>query len=134
LEIPLLPVELVEKLRQLDLHFNATLSNPLDLAGVTAQHFERAILAADQFDLADTYLIVFADPVVDSTETVKRLWASTSRNLAVAYFGGGLTEKTSRLELQAAGIPVFRSSERAMQGIAAMLHATELRRRCGLRE
>jgi acyl-CoA synthetase (NDP forming) len=129
LEIPPLPAGLVQELGQLDLHFNATLSNPLDLAGVTAEHFERAILTADRFDLADHFLIVFADPVANSTETVERLWASTSRNLAVAYFGGGLVEKTSRLELQAAGIPVFRSPERAVQGIAANVRATELRKR-----
>jgi acyl-CoA synthetase (NDP forming) len=47
----------------------------------------------------------------------------------VAYFGGGVQEKTSRLELLAAGIPVFHSSERAVQGIGAMVRATELRQR-----
>jgi acyl-CoA synthetase (NDP forming) len=129
LEIPGLPDELVQELRMLDLHFNVTLANPLDLAGVTAEHFEQTILKADQFDVADTYLIVFADPVIDSTETVKRLWASTNRNLVVAYFGGGATEKTSRLEMQRMGIPVFRSSERAMQGIAAMVHYAEYQQR-----
>jgi acyl-CoA synthetase (NDP forming) len=129
LEIPPLPAELVEDLRQLNLLFNATLSNPLDLAGVSADHFERSILAADRYDVADTYLMVFADPVPGSTEMVKRLWASTKRNLAVAYFGGGLQEKTSGFELLAAGIPVFHSSERAVQGIGAIVRATELRQR-----
>jgi acyl-CoA synthetase (NDP forming) len=129
LEIPPLPSELVEDLRQLDLLFNATLSNPLDLVGVIADHFERSILAADRYDVADSYLIVFADPVPGSTEMVKRLWTSTKRNLAVAYFGGGVQEKTSRLELLAAGVPVFHSSERAVQGIAANVRATELRQR-----
>lgn len=129
LVIPPLPPELVQELRGLNLHFNANLSNPLDLAGVTIEHFERAVMAADRYDVADTYLLVFADPIPGSTEAVKRLWSKTGRNLAVAYFGGGEIERTSRLEMQAAGIPVFRSSERAVQGIGAAVRAGEDRGR-----
>ncbi len=126
--IPPASAAFVEKLATIGLPPNAHLSNPVDIGGVQAAHYEQAVVLADECDLADIYLLAFCDPVPGSTELAKRLTARVRGAVAVTYFGGGEIEKTSRLEIQAAGIPVFPSPERAMRGIAAAVQAAERRK------
>jgi acyl-CoA synthetase (NDP forming) len=127
LVIPPLPPACVEKLAEIGLPPNAHLTNPLDLGGVKAAHYEQAVILADQFDVADVYLLAFCDPVPGSTELTQRLASRIHAKVVATYFGGGEIEKVSRVEIQAAGIPVFPSPERAMRGIAAAVWAAERR-------
>jgi acyl-CoA synthetase (NDP forming) len=128
LVVPPLPEALKERLDQIGLPPNATVSNPLDLAMIEPEPFKQAITIADQFDIADIYLIVFGDPVEGGAEAVKHLAAHVNGCVAVAYFGGGATESASRVEIQEAGIPVFAAPERAARGIGAAVWATKYRR------
>lgn len=125
--LPALPPELVERLNQLDLLPNAHLSNPMDLGSVTETHFEKAVEAADQFDLADFYVLAFCDPVPGATEMVRRLASKIKAQLVVFYFGGGELEIAARVDIQFAGIPVYPAPERAMRGIAGTVWAAEQR-------
>ena len=132
LVMPSLPPAYVEQLQTIGLPPNAGIANPLDLAGITAEHFVQAVLMADELDVADTYLISFGDPVVGSTEAVKRIADNITASLALAYFGGGELGRESSIEIQAAGIPVFATPERAIRGIAAAVWHSEQRRSKGL--
>ena len=128
LVMPPLPLAYIEKLETIGLPLNASIANPLDLASLEAEHFVQAAMMADEFDVADTILISFGDPIVGSTQAVERAAAAISASLAVIYFGGGELEKVSGVEIQTAGIPVFPTPERASRGIAAAVWDAEYRR------
>jgi acetyltransferase len=127
LSMPTLPLGLVAEIKTLNLAANASISNPLDLASVNAQLFEQAITFADGYDLADIYLVVFGDPVLESTDVVLRLKEKIKGSLVVAYFGGGEIEKSSRFEIQRAGVPVYPTPERAVRAIAAAVWMAQQR-------
>ena len=130
LALPDLPPALVEELKKQDLPPLATLANPLDLADIARDGFKKALIVADRYDLADVFLMNFGDPVVGASELVKELKASLKAQIVVTYFGGGNEEKSGRVEMQKAGIPVFPAPERAMRGIGAAVRlAGYLRRR-----
>jgi len=131
LVMPPLPPAYVEKLGTIGLPLNAGIANPLDLASMDAEHFLQAVLMADEFDVADTIVISFGDPVVGSTEAVKQAASTISASLAVTYFGGGELEKVSGIEIQTLGVPVFPAPERASRGIAAAVWDAEYRRSRG---
>jgi acyl-CoA synthetase (NDP forming) len=130
LAVPALPKELVEELKGLELSPLATLSNPLDLAAILAENFQKVALVTDRFDVADVFLLSFGDPVVGATEITKHLGANIKARLAVTYLGGGEEEKLGRVKMQEAGIPVFPSPERAMRGIVAAVWKAEYCRSC----
>ena len=123
LVVPALPKEFVDQLKNLEFSHLATLSNPLDLASISAEHFRQVASLADQFDLADVFLLNFADPVVGASVVVKELSANIRASLAVSFMGGGKEEKIGRVKMQEAGIPVFPTPERAVRGIAAVVRA-----------
>jgi acyl-CoA synthetase (NDP forming) len=119
LTVPELPPELVKELEGLDLSPLAHLSNPLDLAGITADHFLQATRMVDRFDTADVVLISYADPIIGGVEVIRTLADELKVPLAVSYMGGGEEEARGRLKIQEIGVPVFPSPERAVRGIAA---------------
>ncbi len=120
LEIPPLSEKLKEALKNLDLLSPlANLSNPLDLIDMIAEHFIESARVADQFSAADTILIAYGDPVPGGIDAVKTLDKELKASIAVCYVGGGDKEQKARKNLQAVGIPVFSSPERAMSGISA---------------
>lgn len=127
--LPPLPASLVEDLRALDAPANAHLANPLDLPSLSASLFERAILLADQHDIADIYLISFGDPVPASAAAVQRLAGQIRGSLVVAFYGGGEVERASRVELNRAGIPVYPTPERAVRAIAVLVQNGHYRAR-----
>lgn len=128
LALPALPKELVAELKKQDLSPLATLSNPVDLAGIVIEHFRKAALAADRYRIADLVLLNFADPVPGALDVVRDIAAKISARLVVSYMGGGNEEKTGRFELQGSGIPVFPTPERAVRGIAAAVWASNFRK------
>lgn len=119
LAVPGLPAELIDRLKALDIPPFASLSNPLDFAAVAGAPFVEVALLADQFNVADTYLLIFGDPLAGATEIVQRIINNISGSVAVTYCGGGEVEKQERVRMQLAGIPVFPTPERAVRGIAA---------------
>ena len=124
LHIPELPDHFIDALKKLPLSPLATLSNPLDLASISADHFQQVALLADQYDIADVILLNYGDPVIGATEVTRYLASKITRSIAVSFLGGGEEEKQSRFKMQEHGIPVFPCPERAIRGIkAAILHS-----------
>jgi acyl-CoA synthetase (NDP forming) len=132
LSMPPLPKEAAEAIQACGLPPLATLSNPLDLVSISVEDFRKAALALDRFDVTDTLLLNFADPVVGGADLARELSGRIRASLAVAYFGGGQEEERGRLEMHRAGIPVFPTPERAMRGIGAAVWWAQYRRRRGL--
>lgn len=128
--LPPLPPALVEELQRLEPPANASLANPVDLPSFSAAMFESAVSLAVRHDVADIFLISFGDPVPGSGAAVQRLAGQIQASLGVAYFGGGEVEQASRIDLLRAGIPVWRTPERAVRAIGAVVcRAERLRRR-----
>jgi acyl-CoA synthetase (NDP forming) len=120
LSIPALPAELVERLKKTQsIPAFASFSNPLDFAGVNIENFREAIPILHQFGVADIYLLIFGDPVPGGAEAVEQLAAEVRAPLVVSYLGGGALERSDSVKMQAAGIPVFSTPDRAARGIAA---------------
>ena len=107
----------------------AILSNPLDLTVAPAEHFEAAVMVTERHELADTYLLIFGDPIPGATEVVKKLKARMGARFVVAYLGGGDVEKKERLLMHAAGIPVFPTPQRAIRAIRDAAWAARFRTR-----
>lgn len=129
LVFPPLPAELLERLKANNMPPLAVFSNPLDLVSIQAEYFERAVLAADRQDVADVFLLGFGDPVAGGVEMVKRLSSQIRGGLVVAYLGGGAEEKSGRVRLHEAGIPVFPTPERAIRAISAVVRYSLFRRK-----
>jgi len=119
LSVPELPESFKGELKKLNLSALATLSNPLDLASISSDHFRQVVSLADQKNVADIFLLNYGDPVVGATEVTQHLAAHCKGIVAVSFFGGGEEEKSSRIRIQELGIPVFPAPERAIRGIAA---------------
>lgn len=113
------PQRFVEALKPVGLPPNAGLSNPMDLASLDPQVFQRVALIADEFKLADVFLLQFGDPIPGASDVCHHLANHLSASLAVAYLGGGETETQERHKMHRLGIPVFPSPERAVRGNAA---------------
>lgn len=126
--IPRSPPEFIEALGPVGLPRNAGLSNPLDLASLDPSVFRQVALMADQFNLADIFLLVFGDPIPGATEVCEYLANHISASVVVGYLGGGEVEKLEREKMHRLGIPVFSSPERAARGIAAATWTAEYRR------
>jgi len=131
-EIPHFPPELIEELKELPLSPLAHLDNPVDLGSVHAEQYRDVALKINQFGSADLLLINFADPMNNSFEAVNALAAEVAVPVAVSYMGGGRDERSTRIKLQQAGIPVFSSPARAIRGIEAVAWMKDYRNRRGL--
>jgi acyl-CoA synthetase (NDP forming) len=129
LRVPSLPPEAIKDLGEAGLLPTAILSNPLDLTVAPAEHFEAAVTVAERHKLADTYLLIFGDPIPGATEVVQKLRAKMGARFAVAYLGGGEVEKEERLLMHAAGIPAFPTPQRAIRAIRDTVWAARFRAR-----
>ncbi len=132
LEIPALPQEFVERVKkEVHLPANAGVANPFDLTSFDGRLFADVIRLAEEYDIADTYVLNYADPIINDIETAVNLRNDIKSSLVVAYFGGGEKEIKGRPVLHENGIPVFATPERAATGIAAAVHYAEFRRMQG---
>jgi len=127
--IPNLSPELKVELERLGLSPLAHISNPLDLAGIAADHFLESARMVDQYNIADSILINFADPVAGAVEVIRTLASELKASLAMSYMGGGEEEEKGSLEIQRMGLGVFPSPERAVRGIAAVAWRAQYQRK-----
>lgn len=98
------------------------LSNPLDLTGdATAQRYQDALEVAIKATNVDAYLVIFGDPIGRASETLKYINQKTDKPILAAYLGGGDVEKHEVPLMNAAGIPVFPTPERAVRALGALL-------------
>ncbi len=130
LQIPELPTEMVKELDELGLSPVANYSsNPIDLAAIWAEEFEKVAMIADRYDIADVFLLNFGDPIVGAGDMVIELSQKVSASLAVAYMGGAEEEKKDWPKMHAAGIPVFPTPERAVRSLNAVVKFGEYQRK-----
>jgi len=129
LAMPPLPDHVAAEIKNVGAPPLATLANPLDLVSIMAEDFRKVVLTLDPFDVADTVLLNFGDPIAGGVEMAGELAGKIRASLAVAYFGGGDEEKKGRTALHQLGIPVFPTPERAIRGIGAASWAAEYSRR-----
>ncbi len=133
LEIPAVPPIFVERLKkEIRTPFNATIANPCDLTLFDGHIFADVVRLAEEYDIADIYLLNYADPIHNGVEAALSIQNSIRSSLAVAYFGGGEKEIASRPALHELGIPVFATPERAITGIAAAVNYADYRKTQGL--
>lgn len=129
IEVPPLPPQVVKMLRQTQISPNATFSNPLDLTVAPASHYREALEIISSQEIVDLYLVIFGDPIPGATEVVSELVQKVGKCVAVAYLGGGDVEKEERARMHSAGIPVFPTPERAIEGIKSALWMREMQKR-----
>ena len=111
----------VEKLREV-LPNQCVLSNPLDLTGdATARRYQDALEVIVQTEIADAFLVIFGDPIEGAAETMAQIRRLTSKPVLAAFLGGGDVQKRETPLLNAAGIPVFPTPERAVRALGALL-------------
>ncbi len=127
LELAPLKEEFIKALRELQISPFVNMSNPLDLGYVTANDFKKVAMLADQFDIADLILLNLGDPVPEMPEVARFLQSNMQATIAVSYIGGGGEEKSGRVEMLENRIPVFRSPERAIKGIGAVVRYAQYR-------
>jgi acyl-CoA synthetase (NDP forming) len=100
----------------------------LDIPGIKASNWQAAAEILAGYDYADMHLFIIADPVAGVEHVIAGHAAKAGVPVAVAYMGGGEAEKVGRLALQAAGIPVYPTPERAAKGLAALAWYAQYRR------
>lgn len=132
LKIPDLPETFRERIKSvMDLPDTAFIKNPFDLVTLVGNEYAKVMLTAAQADVADIYLMDFADAIPGSIEAIKSMAGNINASFAVAYFGGAELEKHGRPELQSLGIPIFQTPERAIQGISAAVWDSSYRKARG---
>jgi acyl-CoA synthetase (NDP forming) len=122
LELPELPTEVRDGLRKVYPSFY-TVANPIDLTGqVRIDDYREALLAVG--DVYDGFLVIALTGVAGVTEGLaeylREFREKTGKPVVVHIAQGGVAPKLIRL-VERAGIPVYRSPERAVRGLAAIL-------------
>lgn len=113
--------DVIEKLRAV-LPNQCVISNPLDLTGdATVQRYQDALDAILQTDQADAYLVIFGDPIEGATDMMEKMKSRTNKPVLSAFIGGGNVQKREVPLLNAAGVPVFPTPERAVRAFSALL-------------
>ncbi len=122
LELPGLPEEARNGLRRLFPSFY-TVANPIDLTGQVRIEDYRAALHAVR-DEYDGFLVIALTGVSGVTlglaEYLREFRETVGKPLVVHIAQGGVAPRLIRL-LERVGIPVYRSPERAVRGLAALL-------------
>ena len=113
-------------------NFDFLKSQILDSVRTHSKTTQPTFTIADEFDIADTYLFNYGDPILNGVEAVLDTAQSINASIAVAYFGGGELEKEGKLRLHENGIPVFATPERAITGVAAAVDYAQYRRTRGV--
>ena len=99
-------------------------SNPLDLTGdATSDRYLAAVETIASHAAADVYALVFGDPIPGALEAVQAMRREAPGPVGVVYIGGGQVGKDEAFRMQAQGIPVFPTPERAVKSLAALLQA-----------
>jgi acyl-CoA synthetase (NDP forming) len=128
LELPAPSSDFVAALRGMGLPVWGSFANPLDLGGISLDHFRAAAELADAGDLADVILLLYGDPIEGADELALELAGKSKTAICAAIFGGASVETEQRWNMQRGGVPVFPSPERAIKAIAASYRYAERRR------
>jgi acyl-CoA synthetase (NDP forming) len=119
LVFPSLSAGVKQELKSLDLPELAHVSNPFDVPFTTAGPFLKVAQVIDKYNIADTILFCFADPVAGADAEWAKSVLELRSAVAMCFMGGGDAELRSTPVLNEGGLAVFPSPERAVHGIAA---------------
>jgi acyl-CoA synthetase (NDP forming) len=119
LVLPVPSADYVDGLRHMGVPEWGSFANPLDIGGISLDHFREAVRMADAEDLADVILLVFGDPIEGADELACELAATSRAAVCAAIYGGAAVETEQRWTMQRSGVPVFPTPERAMRAIGA---------------
>lgn len=129
LSIPEIPREVIVELTKLDFaNPLGSMTNPIDLATIWVEEFEKVALLLDQHDLADVFIFNFGDPIPGAGDMLIELSRKVKASIIVSYMGGESEEKKDKPRMQKAGIPVLPTPERAIRTIAAAVRFGEVQR------
>ena len=127
--MPPLPDPFIRELASMEITPFASMENPLDMGVITAKDFEAISLLAVRHDVADIILLNLGDPVPGMPDAAQSLLEKSAISVAVSYAGGGEEEKKGRRRMLEMGIPVFRTPDRAIKGIGAVVRWNAYRKR-----
>lgn len=114
LDVSPLPKELADQLEGI-IPPHAIRANPLDLTGdANAKMFQEVIQRARPY--YDTLGIIFGDPILDASRVV-----SSHKNELVIFLGGAEVERSEKIKMHHAGIPVFPTPERAIRALSQLI-------------
>ncbi len=129
LSIPEIPRKIIVELTKMDFaNPLGSMSNPIDLATIRVEEFEKVALLLDQHDLADVFIFNFGDPIPGAGDMLIELSRKIKASIIVSYMGGESEEKKDKPRMQKAGIPVLPTPERAIRTIAACVRFGEVQR------
>jgi len=121
--------EALEKLREI-LPDICTFSNPFDLTAVALEpvYYKSVVQETMSDEKYHAFMLIFGDPIPGATGTAKEITEITDKPIIVVFCGGGEVELEERAKLHAMGIPAFRSPERAVVALHALVqYSTFLR-------
>lgn len=113
------------------LPLQCVLSNPLDLTGdARAERYESALNVLLNDDGFDILLSIFGDPIPRAYEVLERFRRNSKAAVVVSYLGGGEDQQTEVALMNAHGMPVYPTPERAVKSARAMLGLLTGTREC----
>lgn len=129
LTVPEIPAAIVDELKQIEFaNPVGSLCNPIDLATIWIEEFEKVALLLDSYDLADIFLFNFGDPIPGAGERLIALSRKIKAGIILSYMGGEEEEIKDKPLLHRAGIPVMQTPERAVRAAAAVIRYAETER------
>jgi len=103
-------------------------ANPVDMPSFIPEDYLKVVDILKNYDLADAYLFIFADPVPGIEWVMPKIIQKCNKPVAVIYIGGGEVGKEGMSEMLKLGIPVYPTPERAVRSLAQAVWYSNYRR------
>jgi len=98
--------------------------NPLDLTGdADAARYDRVLRVLVKDPNIDIILTIFGDPIPNAGDVIKK-WFNSGKTVVPVYIGGGSIESVERRKMHESGIPTFKTPERAVKVVRALVDYT----------
>lgn len=109
-----------ESLRS-ELPSHCIVGNPLDLTGdADASRYDKVLRILVKDPNVDIILTIFGDPIPNASDVIKK-WFSSGKTIVPVYIGGGSIEVVERRKMHESGIPTFKTPERAVKVVKALV-------------
>ncbi len=102
--------------------------NPLDLTGdADAARYDRVLKILVGDPNIDVILTIFGDPIPNASDVIKK-WFNSGKTIVPVYIGGGAVEAVERRKMHESQIPTFKTPERAVKVVRALIDYTRFLR------
>ncbi|MEM3448967.1 MAG: CoA-binding protein, partial [Nitrososphaerota archaeon] len=120
ISVPFLTPEAKQALSRV-LPNHCIVGNPLDLTGdADASRYKISAETVSQFKIAQTFFLIFGDPIPQASEICKELKRTIPQQIIVSYLGGGEIGKKESKALLEEGFLFFPTPERAVKAITKL--------------